>query len=58
MGPVKQRIKTVLCAYGVIVRPWLCVVAYLWILALQSVYGTDSSQSWTAWLMLRRFSGR
>ena len=54
---MKQQIKTVLCAYGVIVRPWLCVVAYLWILALQSVYGTDFEPLSTDWLMLRQFSG-
>ena len=34
-------IKTVLRSYGSIVRPWLCLVVYLWILALQSLYGSD-----------------
>jgi len=27
--------------FGIIIRPWLCAVAYLWVLELQSVYGTD-----------------
>jgi len=38
---VRHQIKTILRSFGMIVRPWLCVVVYLWILALQSVYGTD-----------------
>lgn len=41
MCQVKQGIKTVLCSYGVIVRPWLCVVAYLWVLGLQAGYRDD-----------------
>ena len=37
----EASIKNIFRLYGVIVRPWLCVVAYLWILMLQSAYGMD-----------------
>jgi len=36
---VIQRIGAILHSYVIILRPWLCMVAYLWILELQSVYG-------------------
>jgi len=38
---VRHPIKTIFRSYGTIVRPWLCLAAYLWILALQSLYGSD-----------------
>ena len=36
-----HRIRAILCQFGIILCPWLCAVAYLWILELQSVYGAD-----------------
>jgi arylsulfatase A-like enzyme len=36
-----SRARNIFCRFGIILRPWLCVVAYLWILELLSVYGTD-----------------
>lgn len=38
---MRHPIKTIISSYGTIVRPWLCLAVYLWILALQSVYGSD-----------------
>jgi len=35
-----NRARTLICQFGVILRPWLCFVVYLWALEFQAVYGS------------------